>query len=118
VRDVVDLHVRAMLDPAARGERFLCVAGETVSLMDVARILRSRLPDASKKVPRIEIPDWLVKLLARVVPQVRPAVPHLGIVRATSNEKARRVLGWSPRSNEEAIVSSAESLIRLRLAGK
>jgi hypothetical protein len=27
VRDVADLHLRAMNDPAAKGERFLAVAG-------------------------------------------------------------------------------------------
>jgi nucleoside-diphosphate-sugar epimerase len=44
----------------------------------------------------------------------RQLVPELGKVKQASNAKARRVLGWSPRSNEEAIVATGESLLRLR----
>lgn len=32
VRDVADLHIRAMTDPAANGERFVAIAGETMSI--------------------------------------------------------------------------------------
>jgi len=42
-------------------------------------------------------------------------LPLLGTIRNATAEKARRVLGWSPRSNEEAVVASAESLIRFGL---
>lgn len=117
VRDVVDLHVRAMTDPAAAGERFLAVAGETVSMIDVARILQAQFPREAGKVPRREIPDWLLRMLAIFVPRARQALPHLGIIRQASNEKARRMLGWQPRSNAEAIAATAESLIGLGLVG-
>src|SRR5208283_1611256 len=40
VRDVVDLHIRAMTDPAAKGERFLAVAGDAMSISDIARVLK------------------------------------------------------------------------------
>jgi hypothetical protein len=45
-------------------------------------------------------------------PQV---LPDLGKVKNTSGEKTRRVLGWTPRSREDAIVATAESLVRLGL---
>ncbi|TGX52182.1 aldehyde reductase [Sphingomonas gei] len=113
VRDVADLHLRAMTDPAAAGERFLAVAGDAMSFHDMAMVLRTRLGAAAAKVPKHELPDWLIRLLALFNPLAREAVPRLGIKARASNEKARRVLGWAPRSNEDAIVASAESLIRL-----
>lgn len=115
VRDVADLHLRAMSNPAAKGERFLAVAGDSMSLYDVARLLRARMGAAARRVPRFQLPNWLVRLAARHDPSVRPAVPQLGKVRNASNEKARRLLGWAPRQNEEAIIATAESLVRLRL---
>jgi dihydroflavonol-4-reductase len=115
VRDVAALHLRAMTDPAAAGERFLAVAGEAMSFHQMAMVLRERLGAAAARVPKRELPDWLVRLVAIVNPLAREAVPRLGIKASASNEKARRVLGWTPRSNEEAIVASAESLIRLGL---
>ena len=118
VRDVADLHLRAMTDPAARGERFLAVAGAPMWIADVARVLRDRLGAAGARVPARELPDLLVRLASRADPSLRGYVPELGKVKRASAEKARRVLGWEPRSSEESIVASAESLIALGVAGK
>ncbi len=113
VRDVVDLHLRAMTHPAAKGERFLAVAGPTISMHQIALLLRSKLGKAASRVPTREMPDWLLRIFAIFVPPIRQILPELGKDKAVSNEKARRVLGWEPRSNEEAILATAESLLRL-----
>lgn len=118
VRDVADLHLRAMTDPAAAGERFLAVAGEAMSFHQMAMVLRERLGPAAAKVPKRELPDWLIRLLAIVNPLAREAVPRLGIKASARNEKARRMLGWTPRSREDAIVASGESVIALGLIGR
>lgn len=98
VRDVADLHLRAMTEPAAAGERFIAVSGEPLSLLKVATILREHLGELAAKVPsRSALPS--------------PDARH----RRSSSAKARQRLGWSPRRSEEAIVASAESLIRLKL---
>jgi nucleoside-diphosphate-sugar epimerase len=115
VRDVADLHLRAMAHPAAKGERFLAVAGDSMSLYDVARLLRARMGAAARRVPRFQLPDWLVRLSARRDPSMRPVVPQLGKIRNASSEKARRLLGWAPRQNQDAILATAESLVRLGL---
>ena len=117
VRDVADLHVRAMTDPAAQGERFLAVGGDFLSMLDIAKVLRRRMGVAAAKVPSRQVPDWLVRIAARFVPQMRGYLPELGKVKNATNEKARRLLGWTPRSTEEAIVAAAESLVRLGLVG-
>jgi dihydroflavonol-4-reductase len=118
VRDVADLHLRAMTDPAAAGERFLAVSGEAMSFHQMAMVLRERLGPAAAKVPKRELPDWLIRLLAIVNPLAREAVPRLGIKASASNEKARRLLGWTPRSREDAIVASGESVIAPGLIGR
>jgi dihydroflavonol-4-reductase len=115
VRDVADLHLRAMTDPAAKGQRFLAVAGDAMSLKDVADVLRARMGAVAERAPSKELPDWLVKLVAPVNPAARQVAPDVGKIRRASNEKARSVLGWQPRSNEEAIVATAKSLVRLGL---
>lgn len=113
VRDVADLHLRAMASPAARGERFLAIAGSTCSMLDMATVLRARLGAAGRRAPRRELPDWLVRGLAPVIPRMREVVPFLGHYAEASSDKARRLLGWTPRSNEEIIVATAESLLAL-----
>ena len=115
VRDVADLHLRAMVDPAARGERFLAVAGECMSMQDIAKVLKARMGEAAKRVPTRLLPDWLLRVASMFDPAVKVILPELGRIKSASNEKARRVLGWTPRSNEESIIATAESLVRLRL---
>ncbi len=112
VRDVADLHLRAMTDPKAKGERFLAVAGEPMWMIEVARVLYEKFGLAAAAAPTREIPNWIVRLLAPFVPMLRQIAPQLGILRRASNEKARNVLGWSPRSNEEAIAATGEALLR------
>ncbi len=115
VRDVADLHLRAMTHSAAKGERFLAVAGDCMSILDMARVLRLHMGAAAKKVPTLQLPNWLVRVVALRDPVARQILPELGKVKNASNEKAKRLLAWAPRSNEESIVATAESLVRLGL---
>ena len=117
VRDVADLHVLAMTNPSANGERFLAIAGESLWIADVARIVRARMGATADKVSTRVLPNWLVRLGARRNPTLAAIVPYLGLNMNASGDKARQVLGWSPRPPEEAIVASAESLVRLGLVG-
>ena len=115
VRDVADLHIRAMTDAAAKGERFLALDGDFLSIADIARILKARLGPAARRVPTREIPDLLVRVVALFDPAAKQLLPELGKHKNATNAKARRLLGWAPRSNADAIVATAESMLRLGL---
>jgi dihydroflavonol-4-reductase len=47
--------------------------------------------------------------------RVRATLSELGKVKNATSEKAQRVLEWSPRSREEALLATAESLRKLGL---
>ncbi len=115
VRDVADLHILAMTDPKANGERFLATTGDALSMLDVAKILKRKLGNDARKVPTKEIPNFILRLAALRKPELKMIVALLGQYMQASNEKARRLLGWSPRTSEEAIVATAESLLKLGL---
>ena len=98
VRDVADLHIRAMAAPEAAGQRFLAVAdGPTLSFLEVAQTLRRRLGPLAARVPTQEAPGDDLP---------RPII---------HNDRARQELGWRPRPVETTIVQSAESLRDLGL---
>jgi dihydroflavonol-4-reductase len=86
-----------------------------MSMLEMAKVLKARMGAAAKRVPAREVPNWLVRIAALRDPAVKLILPELGKVKNATNEKARRVLDWAPRSNEESIVASAESLVRLGL---
>ncbi|MEQ1619451.1 MAG: aldehyde reductase [Terricaulis sp.] len=115
VRDVADLHLRAMTSPAAKGERFQAVAGDFLTIQQISRVLKARMGRAARRAPTSVLPNWMVRLAAARDPAVAQIVPELGKHKNGSNAKARNVLGWAPRSNEEALVATAESMIALGL---
>ncbi len=117
VRDVADLHIRAMTAPNMNGERFIA-AGRFMWMRDVADVLKIRLGDQAKRVPTRGLPDWLLRIAARFDPTVRMVTPELGKVRECSSAHAKAVLGWVPRPEEETIVDCAESLIAHGLVKK
>lgn len=109
-RDVADAHVRAMIVPEAAGERFI-VGGEALSIKDIARVLRQDFPAYARKLPKFVLPNWLAGLASRFDPGLKLIVGELGRDARVSNEKAKRILGWQPRPEAEAIRASADSLI-------
>jgi len=110
VRDVADLHLRAMTAPAAGGERFIAVV-RFQWMADVAAVLRDRLGPAAAKVPKRGVPDLVVRAMGIFDPSVRSVASQLGEKVELSSAKAESVLGWSPRPVEETIVDCARSLI-------
>ncbi|QND55351.1 SDR family oxidoreductase [Mesorhizobium huakuii] len=117
-RDVADLHVRAMTDPAAKGERFLAVSGDFMTVREIAQTVKTRLGDAAARVTTRELPDWLVRIVGLFNAEAAQLVTELGKVKNATNAKAVRVLGWAPRSREDALAATGESLVRLGLLKK
>lgn len=118
VRDVADLHLRAMTHPAAAGERFLATAGDFQRLVEVSRLLKRRLGSHARRAPTLELPDFAVRVAARFSPMARSILPELGKVKNGTPAKAQSLLGWEPRSSEEAIVATGESLRDRGLLGR
>ncbi len=110
VRDVADMQIRAMTVAEAGGERFIAV-NEFWWMSEVATVLRDRLGPGAAKVPKRSVPDLLVRGMAIFDPSIRSIVPQLGRKVEMSSEKARTLLGWSPRAVEETVVDCAQSLI-------
>jgi nucleoside-diphosphate-sugar epimerase len=110
VRDVADLHVRAMTDPAAAGQRFIG-SGEYAWMADLAAILRARMGAEAAKVPTAKAPDILLRVVALFDRDLRAVTDGLGRKHTFSSAKAQSVLGWKPRPLEETVLDCARSLI-------
>lgn len=118
VRDVASLHLLAMTNPAAAGERFLASSPPSMTVQEIAITLKQRLPKEAKRTRTRLLPDFLLRIIALFDAEVASVAPQLGKKSDSTNEKAKRVLGWKPRNREDAIVATAESLVKLGLVKK
>jgi dihydroflavonol-4-reductase len=112
VRDVADLHVRALTAPHMAGERFIA-SGRFMRMREVAEVLRAGLGSQARRVTTRDVPDWLVRVAARFNPVARAVAPELGSVRNQDASHARAVLGWATRPEEQSILDTARSLLAL-----
>ncbi|PPJ51851.1 hypothetical protein CBER1_09570 [Cercospora berteroae] len=112
VRDVADLHLRAMTYPDATGQRFIATSDEEVVwVQDMVDMLKQNLPEAeTKKLPTRALPNLLLKVVGFFDASTRLIVPYLGNPMPLSNAKAKNVLGWQPGTAKDALLASAESL--------
>ena len=110
VRDIADLHVRALTSPDAAGKRFIG-AGPFFWMSDIAEVLRRDLPGAGARAPKMKLANWMVRLSAYLDPVVRERLFELDKARPVSAQRAMSELGWAPRSNAESILDTARSLI-------
>lgn len=92
VRDVADIHIKAMLHSKASGERFIATSEGVMSFYDVAELFKKERPQYTSKIQQLE-------------PIGREFYKEI------SNEKAKTLLSWNPRSCEEALLASADSLM-------
>ena len=112
VRDVAAMHVAALEKPESIGERYLCT-GPFMTFEQVADVLRRAYPD--RKITSKVVPDWIIRLLAAFGGPVRQIINDVGNQKHFDGSKGAALLGRPYRTNEEAILSAAESAIRLNL---
>ncbi|MBA3926132.1 SDR family oxidoreductase [Listeria rustica] len=112
VRDVADLHIRAMETPSANGERFIASADGQISMPEMAALLRSKRPRLATKVSTKTMPNWLLRFAALFNREAREGSLLLRMNRNVSNEKAKEMLGWEPiGTNEETILATVDNMV-------
>ncbi len=110
VRDLADLHIRAMTAAAAAGQRFIA-ADEFMWMEEIAKTLRAQLGDAGAKIATRRLPDFVVRLLLPFTANLRSLAPLLGRRFALTTDKARRTLAFTPRPRPRLCVDCARSLL-------
>ncbi|ERK30834.1 SDR family oxidoreductase [Clostridium intestinale] len=116
VRDVADLHIRAMTNPKANGQRFIASADGQISMPEIAALIKNKKPDIAKKVSRKTVPNLVIYLAALFNKQAKEAALLLRMSRNVSNTKAKKTLDWKPIStNEEIILASLDSMFKYEL---
>ncbi|MDR2851475.1 MAG: aldehyde reductase [Burkholderiaceae bacterium] len=114
VRDVAALHVAAMTAPGVGGQR-LGISEGTLPMIDIARAIGKALPEASRKRPRLQVPDWATRLYSLIDSEARSNLSELGMFRTLDSTPARTLLNRPLIDAREAAIACAKSLIAEKL---
>ncbi|RST20785.1 NAD-dependent epimerase/dehydratase family protein [Streptomyces sp. WAC04770] len=114
VRDVIDVHIAAMSATGAGGRRTI-IATDPMSLIDVAQVIRERLPRASHKLPARAMPTWLTWVASAFVSQLRDNRWLIGQKQRFDRTAAETLLGRPLRPIPEAIQEAGRSLAERHL---
>ena len=101
VRDVADLHIRAMTTATANGQRFIASADGQISLQEIAYLLKNKKPEVSQKVSTRKLPNWVLKMASLFNPKAKEGAMLMKMNRNVSNKKAKEILGWKPITTQE-----------------
>jgi len=115
VRDLADIHVRALVDGAARGRRLLA-AGSTMTMQEIGRTLREALPEHSDRVPTRLLPDGLIRFLSLFDRRMRTILPDLGVSTRADSDYVTELTGVRFRDPAESVVDAARFLLDSGLA--
>ncbi|MGO2639047.1 MAG: NAD-dependent epimerase/dehydratase family protein, partial [Enterococcus viikkiensis] len=116
VRDVADLHIRAMSTPEAAGQRFIASTDGMISMPEIAELLHRERPQLAATLSKRVMPNWMLKAASYVNAMAKEGQFMAEMNRNVSNAKAREVLGWKPiGTKEEAILAAVDSLIEYNL---
>ena len=110
VRDLAELHIRAMTAKDAGGRR-LIGAADTLSMSEMGQILRYAFPEYTKKIPIRTLPGFLVRLLAIFDRALKSVVPDIGVKPVADNTYVIKMTGMSFKPAEAAVRAAGQSLI-------
>ncbi len=108
VRDVAEMHLRAVQRPETAGARFLAVAG-TMTMPAMAKVLKQAFP--ARRIPTGVAPVWLLRVLGIFDAQIRSVVPMVGKMHPINNARAREGMGMNFISPEGALRATGTWLI-------
>ncbi len=113
VRDVAALHVAALENPQTGGRR-LIAAADTLSLKEIANVLREAFPDYAKKIPTASLPDGVVRFMALFDRSIASVLPDLGVRPRAETAYVSELTGVSFRPAREAVIDAGRALVRLK----
>ncbi len=112
VRDVSELHVRAMTAAGVGGRRLLACS-DTLSMPEMTLILRQELGTAANRVPKMVLPAFVIRLMAMFDPAMKSLIPDIGVKGNADTAYVTDLTGVKFRPSREAVIAAGESLVKL-----
>jgi Nucleoside-diphosphate-sugar epimerases len=116
VRDVADLHIRAMEIKEANGHRFIATSDGQISLQEIVQLIKTKRPEIAQKITSRKVPALVLRIVALFNEKAKEGVLLSRMNRNVSNRKAKTILNWKPvASKEDSVLAAVDTLIRYNL---
>ena len=114
VKDIAKAHVACIGNNKVGGRR-LIVGKEVKKLVELSQLMAEAMPEYAKKLPKKELPNFMVKLISYLDSSAKMMIPDLEIVMQTDTKYAEELLGFEFKPAKGCIVENAKSVVRLGL---
>ncbi len=115
VKDIAKAHVLSLKNKKAEGRRLIVGSGVR-SILELSKIMAKNIPSHAKKLPKKELPNFMVKLISYVDSSAKNLVPDLGLRMQTDSTYAEEILEMKFIEPEISVIDAAKSVIKLNLA--
>ena len=114
VKDIAKAHVACIGNNKIGGRR-LIVGKEVKKLVELSQIMAEAMPEYAKKLPKKELPNFMVKLISYIDSSAKMMIPDLGILMQTDTAYAEELLGLKFKPAKDCMIENAKSVVRLGL---
>lgn len=112
VRDVADVHIRAMLTPEARNQRFIA-ATDKITLLKIKNLIRKERPQLASELAEKPTPPWVMDIASNFLAHAKKGKLMMDLDHTISNQKAQEILGWQPMfTKEQTILDSIDGMVK------
>ena len=114
VKDIAKAHVACIGNNKVGGRR-LIVGKEVKKLVELSQLMAEAMPEYAKKLPKKELPNFMVKLISYIDSSAKMMIPDLGILMQTDTSYAEELLGFKFKPAKDCITENAKSVVQLGL---
>jgi len=107
VRDVAAIHVAALENEKANGQRFIVTSEKPHAIQEIAHILKSKGYD---KVSTRLAPTFLLKFMAVFNDEAKGMLPFIGNTIEADVSNTMRTFNWKPVPFEKTVLDAANSV--------
>lgn len=107
VRDIAYIHVKALENEKANGNRFIVTTEESHNFQEIAKILKA---NGYRKISTTLAPTFLLKFMANFDDEAKGMLPFIGNTIEADITLTKNTFNWNPISFEKTVLDTASSV--------
>ena len=110
VRDVARIHVDALENDKAAGNRFIVASEKAHTFLDLAQVLKA---EGYSKVKTNKAPNFFIKFMAHFSSDMKGMLPYVGKIYEGDVKKTMKTFDWKPIPLKQMALDTAVSVDRI-----